>query len=113
MSIGCQFYTFRLEKAAQGVAHCEVSATRVVVDAALRRIGFNNVSLVTRAPRMTTAERAGPSFELPFSQKGTRTAFRSSEKEPEQRSGAFRLHWSPAYKNLLQQFTKVIASYVT
>ena len=33
-------------------------------------------------------------FELPFSQKGTGTAFRSSEKEPERRSGAFRLHWS-------------------
>jgi len=29
----------QLEKAAQGVAQCEVSATRVVVDAALRRIG--------------------------------------------------------------------------
>jgi len=28
-----------LEIAAQGVAQCEVSATRVVVDAALRRIG--------------------------------------------------------------------------
>ena len=28
----------QLEKAAQGVAQCEVSATRVVVDAALRRI---------------------------------------------------------------------------
>jgi len=28
-----------LEKAAQGVAQCEVSATRVVVDAAFRRIG--------------------------------------------------------------------------
>jgi len=28
----------KLEKAAQGVAQCEVSATRVVVDAALRRI---------------------------------------------------------------------------
>jgi len=29
----------KLEIAAQGVAQCEVSATRVVVDAALRRIG--------------------------------------------------------------------------
>jgi len=29
----------QLEVAAQGVAQCEVSATRVVVDAALRRIG--------------------------------------------------------------------------
>ena len=29
----------KLEKAAQGVAQCEVSATRVVVDAALPRIG--------------------------------------------------------------------------
>ena len=38
---------------------------------------------------MTTAERAGPSFELPFSQKGTGMAFRSSEKEPERSSGAF------------------------
>jgi len=28
-----------LEIAAQGIAQCEVSATRVVVDAALRRIG--------------------------------------------------------------------------
>ena len=28
-----------LEKAAQGVAQCEVSATRIVVDAALPRIG--------------------------------------------------------------------------
>jgi len=37
---------------------------------------------------MTTAERAGPSFELPFSQKGNGTAFRSSEKEPERRSGS-------------------------
>jgi len=45
---------------------------------------------------MTTAERAGPSFELQFSQKGNGTAFRSSEKEPEQRSGAFGLHWSSA-----------------
>jgi len=29
----------KLEIAAQGVAQCEVSATRVIVDAALRRIG--------------------------------------------------------------------------
>jgi len=29
----------QLEIAAQGVAQCKVSATRVVVDAALRRIG--------------------------------------------------------------------------
>ena len=31
--------TMELEIAAQGVAQCKVSATRVVVDAALRRIG--------------------------------------------------------------------------
>jgi len=31
--------TLKLEKAAQGVAQCEVSATRVVVDAALLRGG--------------------------------------------------------------------------
>ena len=30
---------YKLEKAAQGVAQCEVSATRVVVDAALLRGG--------------------------------------------------------------------------
>jgi len=30
---------YKLEIAAQGVAQCEVSVTRVVVDAALRRIG--------------------------------------------------------------------------
>jgi len=29
----------KLEIAAQGVAQCEVSATRIVVDVALRRIG--------------------------------------------------------------------------
>jgi len=61
---------------------------------AYRAIGINNVSLVTRGPSMTTAEQAGPSFELPFSQIGSGTASRSSEKEPERRSGAFRLHWS-------------------
>jgi len=33
--------TSQLEKAAQGVAQCEVSATRVVVDAAFRRIGMS------------------------------------------------------------------------
>jgi len=31
----------KLEIAAQGVAQCKVSATHVVVDAALRRIGYS------------------------------------------------------------------------
>jgi len=38
VSVFCCMH-FKLEKAAQGVAQCEVSATRAVVDAAFRRIG--------------------------------------------------------------------------
>ena len=40
-------YKSRLEKAAQAVAQCEVSATRVVVDAALLR-GGNSRRAVTK-----------------------------------------------------------------
>jgi len=39
-NLSCNYYFYsKLEIAAQGIAQCNVSATRVVADAALRRIG--------------------------------------------------------------------------
>ena len=57
----------KLEIAAQGIAQCKVSATRVVVDAALRRVGLRRHGVDKNANISRDCERISPMDSAYFS----------------------------------------------